>query len=129
MGESVKKEKDGPPPGSFAARGGGGGLGGAANPFASLFGPDLMAKIALDPKLRVHLKDDEFISKIKRLQSNPNELQNMMDDPRIMQVFQMMLGGATGMGFGGANMDDNDDDEPTTSYKPPAEPTKPTYTE
>lgn len=113
--ESVKKEKDGPPPG--AARSGGMG----ANPMSSLFGPDLMAKIALDPKLRVHLKDEDFVAKLKRLQSNPNDLSTMMSDPRIMQVFQMILGGA-GMGLGGMN----DDDEATPEkFSAPAQSPKP----
>mmetsp|Transcript_33646 Transcript_33646/g.49467 ORF Transcript_33646/g.49467 Transcript_33646/m.49467 type:complete len:522 (-) Transcript_33646:451-2016(-) len=104
----VKRDRDAPPP--------------RANPMGSLFGPDLMAKIAMDPKTRGHLKDEDFVSKIQLLQRDPNQLQNMMGDPRIMDVFQMILGGA-GMGFGG----DQDEEEKsnTSAAAPPAPPAPP----
>lgn len=79
--ESVKKEKDGPPP----SAGGGGMMGG-------LFGPDMMAKIALDPKLRGYMSDPDFMAKLNKLQSDPNSLGTMLSDPRMMEVFQVILG-------------------------------------
>ena len=72
----------------------------AGNPMASLFGPDLIARIAMDPKLRAYLDDPDFMSKLKLLQSDPNQISSMLGDKRIMEVFQMILGGA-GMGMKG----------------------------
>lgn len=59
---------------------------------AGLFGPELMSKIALDPKLRTYMSDPEFMKKIQTLQSDPNQLGSMLNDPRMMEVFQAMLG-------------------------------------
>lgn len=87
--ESVKREKDGPPP---ASGGGGGGLPG----MSGLFGPEMMAKIALDPKLRGYMSDPDFMAKLNKLSQDPNSLTSMLSDPRIMEVFQVMLG-AQGM--------------------------------
>merc|ERR1719445_3041457 len=47
---------------------------GGQNPMASLFGPDLIAKIAMDPKLRHYLNDADFMNKIKLLQTDPNQM-------------------------------------------------------
>lgn len=78
---NVEREKDGPPLGS------GSGIG-----MSNLFGQDMMAKIALDPKTRVYMNDPDFMAKIKMLQSNPDSLGTMIKDPRIMEVFKVMLG-------------------------------------
>ena len=88
--ESVKKEKDGPPPGS--RMGAGAGAGGMPPGLSGLFGPDMMAKIALDPKLRGYMADPDFMAKINKLQQDPNSLTTMLGDPRIMEVFQAILG-------------------------------------
>ena len=84
--ESVKKEKEGPAP---SARGGG--LGGMPG-MGDLFGPQLMTKIAMDPKLRGYMSDPDFMQKITKLQQDPNSLTTMISDPRIMEVFQAVLG-------------------------------------
>jgi len=85
--EEVKRSKNPPPRAAAPPMGG-------VNPMASMFGPDLMAKIALDPKCRNYLSDPEFMTKIQTLQRDPNQLTTMLGDPRIMEVFQLMLGGA-----------------------------------
>jgi len=87
--DSVKREKDGPVGGSAGA---GGGLPG----MSGLFGPEMMAKIALDPKLRGYMSDPDFMTKLNKLSKDPNSLPSMLSDPRIMEVFQVMLG-ANGM--------------------------------
>eukprot|EP00548_Thalassiothrix_antarctica_P005949 CAMPEP_0194147230 /NCGR_PEP_ID=MMETSP0152-20130528/22599_1 /TAXON_ID=1049557 /ORGANISM="Thalassiothrix antarctica, Strain L6-D1" /LENGTH=567 /DNA_ID=CAMNT_0038847947 /DNA_START=80 /DNA_END=1783 /DNA_ORIENTATION=- len=76
----VKRDKDGPPLGS----GGGGGL----------FSPAMMAQMALDPKMRHYLNDKELMSKIQMIQSNPQLLTTMMNDPKVMMFLQQMMGGA-----------------------------------
>lgn len=91
--EQVKQEKDGGNRKGFAYPGGGG-----VNPMASLFGPELIARIAMNPQLRHYLDDADFMAKLKLLQSDPNQISSMLGDKRIMEVFQMMLGGA-GMGM------------------------------
>ena len=86
--ESVRREKDGP------ARPAGGGMGmgmGGANPMAGLFGPQMIAHMATDPKLRGYLNDEAFMAKLKLLQADPNQLSNMLGDPRILEVFQSLL--------------------------------------
>ncbi len=88
--DSVKRDKDGPSPASSS--GGGGGLPG----MSGLFGPEMMAKIALDPKLRGYMSDPDFMAKLNKLSKDPNSLPSMLGDPRIMEVFQVMLG-ANGM--------------------------------
>jgi stress-induced-phosphoprotein 1 len=81
--EAAKKAKEGPSPSS---RGG----------MPNLFGPEMMAKIALDPKLRGYMSDPDFMAKLNKLQTDPNSLATMLSDPRIMEVFQVILG-ANGM--------------------------------
>merc|ERR1740136_384776 len=113
--DSVKKQKDAPayssaPAGGMGMGGGPMGGGGLGMPgMGSLFGPDMLAKIALDPKLRGYLDDPEFMTKIKSLQADPNKLGTMIGDPKIMAVFQAMLG------MNGMAMDKNDDDEDANS--------------
>ena len=70
---------------------------------ANLFGPSLIAKIAGDPKMKEYLSDPTFMQKIQMLQQNPNSLQMMMQDPRIMEVLQLALGG--NVSFGNPNDD------------------------
>jgi len=86
--EAAKKAKLGPAP----RAGGGGGIPG----MSGLFGPDMMAKIALDPKTRGYMSDPDFMQKLQTLQNDPNSLTSMLGDPRIMEVFQVILG-AQGM--------------------------------
>lgn len=86
--QSVQKEKDGP---TMTGGGGMGGMGGMPG-MGGLFGPELMAKIAMDPKLRGYMSDPDFMSKLNQLQQDPNSLGSMLSDPRIMEVFQLILG-------------------------------------
>jgi len=105
--ESVKKEKDGPSPAS---------AGGAMPPgLSGLFGPQMMSAIMLDPKLRGYMSDPEFMAKIKKLQTDPNSLTSMLGDPRIMEVFQALLG-ANGMQM---KTDDDATGSSTTATTPP----------
>ena len=52
------------------------------NPMAQAFGPNLIAKIAQDPNLRHKLGDEQFMMKLKLLQSNPQQMMStMFQDP------------------------------------------------
>merc|ERR1719223_2363197 len=62
----------------------------------NMFGPEMMAKIAMDPKLRGYMSDPDFMAKLQLLQKDPNQINTLMNDKRIMEVFMAMLG-AQGM--------------------------------
>jgi stress-induced-phosphoprotein 1 len=81
----VKRDKDAPLP--SASNTGGSGIGG-------LFGPQMMAQMALNPKTRHYLNDAEIMAKVKLLQSNPNLLTTMLSDPKMMTFLQHILGAA-----------------------------------
>eukprot|EP00586_Coscinodiscus_wailesii_P004858 CAMPEP_0172483384 /NCGR_PEP_ID=MMETSP1066-20121228/10360_1 /TAXON_ID=671091 /ORGANISM="Coscinodiscus wailesii, Strain CCMP2513" /LENGTH=593 /DNA_ID=CAMNT_0013247223 /DNA_START=156 /DNA_END=1937 /DNA_ORIENTATION=- len=112
----VKKSKDRPMGGGMGGgmpgMGGGGGPFGGMNPFA---GGDLIARMAMDPKLRTYLNDADFMQKIQQLQKDPNALMGMIGDPRIMEVLSSVIGG----GRGGP-----DDDGGPPPPAPPAADTK-----
>merc|ERR1712032_1535435 len=79
-------------------------------------GPDMMAKIALDPKTRVYMNDPDFMAKIQMLQNNPDKLGTMIKDPRIMEVFKVMLG-MNGMDFGtGEDFKAKGEDDKSNNY-------------
>merc|ERR1712165_571960 len=59
--------------------------------------------------------DPEFMAKIKKLQTDPNSLTSMLGDPRIMEVFQALLG-ANGMQM---KTDDDTTGSSTTATTPP----------
>lgn len=63
-----------------------GGMGGN-NPLANAFGPDMMARLAAEPKFVPYLADPSFVTKLKMLQQNPNDMQMHLSDPRIMEVY------------------------------------------
>jgi stress-induced-phosphoprotein 1 len=92
----AKRDKDGPSP-----------MGGAGG----LFGPQMMAQMALNPKMRPFLNDPEIMGKVKLLQTNPNLLPTMLNDPKMMMFLQQMMGGPG---------DDDDNDSPPA----PSPPTK-----
>ena len=57
------------------------------NPMAQAFGPNLIAKIAQDPNLRHKLGDEQFMMKLKLLQSNPQQMMStMFQDPDMCVV-------------------------------------------
>jgi len=92
--EDVKREKDKPyGSSSSAASSSSSGMGmGGTNPFAGMFGPDVMAKMALDPEMRPLLNDKAFMAKVQQLQKDPNSLTTMLNDPQIMTFLNKMMG-------------------------------------
>lgn len=83
--EDVKREKA--DPFGTAARAGSGG-----EAAGGLFGPQMMAQMALDPRLRPYLNDPDIMGKIKLVQQNPNMLPTILQDPRMMQMLGLMMG-------------------------------------
>lgn len=92
--DDVKREKDNP----YGTSPAGGGSG--------LFGPQMMAQIALDPRLRHYLQDKDLMAKISLVQNNPQMLATALQDPKMMELLGVMLG-----------QDTKEDSEPTTYAK------------
>jgi len=67
----------------------GGGMGAAGG----LFGPQMMAQMAMDPRLRKYLNDKDVMGKIQLVQKNPNLLPTIMNDPKMMEILSLMMGG------------------------------------
>ncbi|KAI5013959.1 hypothetical protein ZWY2020_055349 [Hordeum vulgare] len=53
--------------------------------------PDLWSKIAADPSTRAYLDQPDFMQMLRDLQRNPGNLNNYLSDPRMLQVFSLML--------------------------------------
>lgn len=68
----------------------GGGADGANG--GGLFGPQMIAQMAMDPRMRKYLNDPEVMQKINLVQKNPNLLPTIMQDPKMMEMLGMMMG-------------------------------------
>jgi stress-induced-phosphoprotein 1 len=97
----VKREKA--DPFGTASSSAGGGAGG-------LFGPQMMAQMALNPRLRPYLSDPDVMGKIKMVQQNSNMLPSILQDPKMMELFGAMMG-------------KDDDEEGSSSSTPPVKET------
>jgi stress-induced-phosphoprotein 1 len=68
--------------------------------------PQMFQKLANNPKTAPLLADQEFMGKLQRLRTNPNDIGLEMQDPRFLQVMSVLLGidmqfGAPPAGAGG----------------------------
>jgi stress-induced-phosphoprotein 1 len=61
--------------------------------------PQLIAKLATNPKTSHLLADSDFMAKLQRIRTNPNEIGKELGDPRLLQVVGVLLG--IDMQFGG----------------------------
>lgn len=57
------------------------------------FPPQMLAKLAGHPKYGPKMNDPAFLAKLQMIQTNP---QLMLQDPEIMEVFSLMIGGEEG---------------------------------
>lgn len=117
-----------------AAGNGAGDLGGLGNMFND---PNMLQKLASNPKTSSLLADPSFMAKLQKLKQNPNSIGEEMRDPRFLQVMSVLLGidmsfgnpgdiGRDGPASGGAREAEEDvtmPDAPPSSTKA-AEPTK-----
>lgn len=75
----------------------------SGDPSAGLGGmfsdPNMIQKLASNPKTAPLLADAEFMGKLQQLKTNPNLVGQSMQDPRFMQVMGVLLG--IDMQFGG----------------------------
>ncbi|KAI4216537.1 MAG: hypothetical protein LQ351_001026 [Letrouitia transgressa] len=81
---AVKKAID-----AEAAGDGAGGLGGLGNMFND---PQMIQKLANNPKTSPYLSDPSFIAKLQNLKNNPSSVGEEMRDPRFLQVMSVLLG-------------------------------------
>jgi stress-induced-phosphoprotein 1 len=94
--------------------------------------PQLIQKLANNPKTASLLADHEFMSKLQRLKDNPNGIGDELRDPRFLQVMSVLLGidmqfGAPpGAGTSSAPTAEEEEDVPMpdASRPEPAEPKK-----
>lgn len=67
----------------------GGGAGGLGGIFSD---PNMISKLASNPKTSHLLADPGFMAKLQQLQKNPNDIAGAMQDPRFLQVMSVLLG-------------------------------------
>lgn len=98
--------------------------------------PQMLQKLAANPKTSSMLADPAFMAKLQRLKQNPNNIGMEMQDPRILQVMSVLLGidmsfGAPGEDAGNASTSGGsrelEEDTPMPDVRPSsAKPTQPT---
>jgi stress-induced-phosphoprotein 1 len=54
--------------------------------------PNLIQKLASNPKTSAFLADPTFMAKLRNLQQNPSNSQDLFSDPRMIQVLGVMMG-------------------------------------
>ena len=72
------------------------GSGGLPNLFND---PQMISKLAANPKTSKYLADPQFMAKLQRLSKDPQSMANELGDRRILDVMSVMLG--VDMSFGG----------------------------
>jgi stress-induced-phosphoprotein 1 len=104
--------------------------------------PQLIQKLAANPKTSKFLADPSFMMKLQQIKNNPSDSQAMFSDPRMIQVLGVLMGvdmsmmdgmgGMAGMGgdMGGAPKEAEEDipmpdARPTQSSPPTKEAAKP----
>lgn len=64
----------------------------SSSPFGNIFqGPELWAKLTADPKTRMLLQQPDFLKMIQDVQKNPDNMNQYLTDPRMMQVLGVLL--------------------------------------
>jgi stress-induced-phosphoprotein 1 len=69
------------------------GMGGPGGGLGNMFNdPQMIQKLASNPKTASLLADQEFMQKLQRLSQNPSDLGQELGDPRFLQVMSVLLG-------------------------------------
>jgi stress-induced-phosphoprotein 1 len=63
--------------------------------------PQLLQKLAANPKTSKFLADPSFMAKLQQIRSNPANSQEIFSDPRMLQVLGVMMGVDMDMSFAG----------------------------
>lgn len=105
------------------ASAGGDAMGGLGNMFND---PQMIQKLASNPKTSSYLADPTFMAKLQRLRQNPNSIGEEMRDPRFLQVMSVLLGidmsfaGGEGAGETAApsGAQESEEDTPMPDFRP-----------
>ncbi|KAG5971421.1 hypothetical protein E4U55_001228 [Claviceps digitariae] len=100
------------------AGGMGGGFGGdPTGGLGQMFNdPNMIQKLANNPKTSSYLADPSFMAKLQQMQRNPGNPQDLFSDPRMIQVLGVLMG---------VDMEMRDSDPRDTNMTDAPEPTKP----
>ncbi|EXJ59468.1 stress-induced-phosphoprotein 1 [Cladophialophora psammophila CBS 110553] len=107
------------------ARADGADLGGLGNMFND---PQLIQKLASNPKTSKYLADPQFMAKLQRLATNPQEMGQELADPRFLEVMGVLLGVDMQMGMppeggpSGAERATEEEDVPMPDARPRSNP-------
>jgi len=97
----------------------------SSNPFSKIFGPDVWMKIQMNPKLAPYLEEQDYVMKIKMLQTNPQALNMVLQDKRVMETFAAL----SGLNFDMAGaMDEDEERRPPPPKKEEPKPKAPEET-
>lgn len=108
------------------AREDGADMGGFGNMFND---PQLIQKLAQNPKTARHLADPQFMAKLQRLAKNPQEMGQELGDPRFLEVMGVLLGVDMQMGMppeggpsGAGKATEEEEDVPMPDARPSSNP-------
>ncbi|KIW87057.1 uncharacterized protein Z519_12354 [Cladophialophora bantiana CBS 173.52] len=107
------------------ARADGADMGGLGNMFND---PQLIQKLASNPKTSKYLADPQFMAKLQRLAKNPQEMGQELADPRFLEVMGVLLGVDMQMGMppeggpSGADRATEEEDVPMPDARPRSNP-------
>ncbi|KPI38732.1 Heat shock-like protein [Cyphellophora attinorum] len=107
------------------------GFGGPGGGMGGMFSdPQMLAKLAANPKTAPLLADREFMGKLQKLAKNPNDLGQELGDPRFLQVMSVLLGvdmqfgDPSSMGGDAAKKGEVEEDVPMPDARPTSQPAK-----
>lgn len=92
------------------------GLGGLGNMFND---PQLIQKLARDPRTSKFLADPTFMAKLQQLKHNPNNVGEALTDPRFLTVMSVLLGIDMSFAGGSGGAQAGDEENTTMSDAPP----------
>ncbi|KAK1419066.1 hypothetical protein QVD17_28223 [Tagetes erecta] len=61
------------------------------NLFGDAFGPNMWAKLAADPAIRLYMQQPDFVNMMNDLQRNPSNMNLYLQDQRVMQAISVLL--------------------------------------
>ncbi|RXW15996.1 hypothetical protein EST38_g9864 [Candolleomyces aberdarensis] len=90
-----------------------------SSPFGNLFSdPNILGKLASNPRTAKHLSDPAFVQKIQLLQRNPRLASDALQDPRMIEV----LGALMGVDMSATTREEGSNDLPEGFKESPASP-------
>jgi len=63
----------------------------ASQTFGKAFGPEMWAKLTLDPRTKPFMSQPDFVEKLKLIQQNPQLISSFLNDQRMMTALGVLL--------------------------------------